>query len=88
MARRARLLYEVCRLESDGTRTIVAEGVTGGEDIRVSGLAPGWYITCIYAPLPDGARSEPSRIPSFVRESGGSLAVGRTQGAGAGSHVR
>lgn len=90
MARPVRFLYEVFRLNDDGTRTLVQECTTESTTLRLGGLSPGWHVTYVYALSPDGARSEPSRLPFFMHECGGSMVVSRHTGiqSEADSHVQ
>lgn len=90
MAPPERFLYEVFRLNDDGTRTLVRECITESTTFRVGVLSPGWHVTYVYALSPEGARSEPSRLPFFMHEDGGSMVVSRHTGiqSGAGSHIQ
>lgn len=80
MARPVRFLYELYRLNDDGTKTLVHECATESTTFRCGGLAPGWYVTHVHQLSPSGARSEPSRIPVFVRDARGSMRVSRDTG--------
>ena len=90
MARPVRFLYEVFRLNDDGTRTLVRECITESTTFRAGVLSPGWHVTYVYALSPEGARSEPSRLPFFMRKDGGSMVVSRHSGiqSRAGSHIQ
>lgn len=90
MAQAVRFLFEVFQLNDDGTKTLMHEGITEATTFSVSGLSTGWYVAHVTSVSPSGARSEPTRLPFFVQQDGGSMFVSRERGvrSGAASHVQ
>lgn len=90
MAQAVRFLFEVFQLNNNGTKTLIREDTTESTTFSVSGLSPGWYVAHVTAVSRNGARSEPTRLPFFVRQNGGSMSVSRELGvhSRAGNHVQ
>lgn len=80
MAQTVRFLYEVFQLNDDGTKTLSHEGITAATRFSVSGLPTGWHVAHVTSVSPNGARSEPTRLPFFVQQDGGSMVVSRERG--------